>query len=73
MFYIADMAIDAIQSAKITWLQTFIKEDSVRKPLQEFVEAQTKYTKQIAKSYFDITGSATKAVVDKVFTGKEVK
>lgn len=72
MYYIADMAIDAVQSAKTTWLQTFIKEDTVRKPLIDFVEAQTKFTKQIAKSYFEITGSATKAVVEKVFT-KEAK
>lgn len=72
MYYIADMAIDAVQSAKTTWLQTFIKEDSVRKPLIDFVEAQSKFTKQIAKSYFEITGSASKAVVEKVFS-KEVK
>ena len=72
MLYITDMAIDAIQSAKTTWLHTFIKEDSVRKPLQEFVEAQTKFTKQVAKSYFEVTGTAAKAVVDKVFT-KEAK
>jgi hypothetical protein len=72
MIYIADMAIDAIQSAKTTWLQTFIKEDSVRKSMQDFVDAQTKFTKQIAKSYFEVSGAAAKAVVDKVFT-KEVK
>ena len=72
MYYIADMAIDAVQSAKTTWLQTFIKEDSVRKPLIDFVEAQSKFTKQIAKSYFEITGSASKAVVDKMFS-KEMK
>lgn len=72
MYYIADMAIDAVQSAKTTWLQTFIKEESVRKPLIDFVEAQCKFTKQIAKSYFEITGSASKAVVEKVFS-KEVK
>ena len=64
----ANMAIDAVQSAKTTWLQTFIKEDSVRRPLIDFVEAQTKFTKQLAKSYYEVTGSATKAVVDKVFS-----
>jgi hypothetical protein len=72
MQYIADMAIDAVQSAKTTWLQTFIKEDAVRKPLIDFVEAQTKFTKQIAKSYFEIAGTTTKAVVEKVFA-KEAK
>ena len=38
MFYYADMAIDAIQSSKTAWLNTFIKEDAVRKPLQQFVD-----------------------------------
>ena len=72
MYHIADMAIDAVQSAKTTWLQTFIKEDTVRKPLIDFVEAQTKFTKQIAISYFEIAGTTTKVVVEKVFS-KEVK
>jgi hypothetical protein len=72
MLYFANMAIDAIQSSKTTWLQTYVKEDSVRHPLIKFVEAQTIFTKQIAETWYNTTGAATKAVVDKIFA-KEVK
>jgi len=72
MLYYADMAIDAIQSSKSAWLNTFIKEEAVRKPLQQFVDAQTSFTKQITKTWYDVTGAAAKAVVEKTFT-KEVK
>lgn len=72
MLYFANMAIDAIQSGKTTWVNTFVKEESVRQPLQKFVDAQTAFTKQIAASWYDVTGSATKAMVDKLFA-KEVK
>jgi hypothetical protein len=72
MLYYANMAIDAIQSGKTTWLQTFIKEDQVRQPLQQFVDAQTAFTKQITKTWYEVTGAASKSMVDKVFS-KEVK
>ena len=73
MQYYTNMAIDAIQSSKTSWLNTFVKEDEVRKPLQKFVEAQTAFTKQITNTWYDVTGAATKAIVDKVFSTKEVK
>lgn len=72
MLYYADMAIDAIQSSKSAWLNTFIKEDTVRKPLQQFVDAQTSFTKQVTKTWYDVTGAAAKAVVEKTFN-KEAK
>ena len=72
MLYYTNMAIDAIQSGKSAWLQTFVKEDQVRQPLQQFVEAQTAFTKQITKTWYDVTGAAAKSVVDKVFS-KEAK
>lgn len=72
MLYYADMAIDAIQSSKSAWLNTFIKEETVRKPLQQFVDAQTSFTKQITKTWYDVSGAAAKAMVEKTFT-KEAK
>jgi hypothetical protein len=72
MLYYADMAIDAIQSSKSAWLNTFIKEETVRKPLQQFVDAQTSFTKQVTKTWYDVTGAAAKAVVEKTFN-KEAK
>lgn len=66
----ADMAIDAIQSAKLTWLFAFIKEEKIRSPLVDFVEAQRKFTKQIAKSTWEITGAAADSTVTKIFSTK---
>ena len=53
MFY-ANMAIDSIQDAKITFLKQTVQEDSLKKPLIDFVEAQRVFTKQIAKSANDV-------------------
>ncbi len=53
MFY-SNMAIDSIQNAKINFLKQTVKEDSLQKPLIDFVEAQRVFTKQIAKSANDV-------------------
>ena len=53
MFY-SNMAIDSIQNAKINFLKQTVKEESLLKPLVDFVEAQRVFTKQIAKSANDI-------------------
>ena len=53
MFY-ANMAIDSIQNAKITFLKQTVQEESLKKPLVDFVEAQRVFTKQIAKSANDV-------------------
>jgi hypothetical protein len=48
------MAIDSIQDAKITFLKQTVQEESLKKPLVDFVEAQRVFTKQIAKSANDV-------------------
>ena len=53
MFY-ANMAIDSIQDAKINFLKQTVQEDSLKKPLVDFVEAQRVFTKQVAKSASDV-------------------
>jgi len=53
MFY-ANMAIDSIQNAKINFLKQTVKEDSLQKPLIDFVEAQRVFTKQVAKTSNDV-------------------
>ena len=53
MFY-ANMAIDSIQDAKINFLKLTVQEDSLKKPLVDFVEAQRVFTKVIAKSVNDV-------------------
>jgi hypothetical protein len=62
------MAIDAIQNAKSSWLTAFVKDETVKLPLQNFVEAQTAFTKQVVKTAWEVTGAAAEATVSKVFT-----
>lgn len=71
MLMYANMAIDAFQSNKTTWINTFIKDESLKAPLQEFVNSQTVYTKQLVKSTWDITGALTQATVGKLFAKGE--
>jgi hypothetical protein len=67
MLSYANMAIDAIQSGKSSWVNTFIKEESVSKPMQQFITAQSTFTKQVVKSLWDISG----AVAGDVFKSKK--
>ena len=65
MFY-ANMAIDSIQDAKITFLKQTVQEDSLKKPLVDFVEAQRVFTKQIAKSASDVTTLAAETFANAI-------
>ena len=65
MFY-ANMAIDSIQDAKINFLKQTVKEDSLQKPLVDFVEAQRVFTKQIAKSANDVITLATETFANAI-------
>ena len=67
MLTYTNLAIDAIQSGKKSWVTTFVKEETVAKPLNDFVDSQTKFTKQIAKTWWDATGAFTEGLVKKVF------
>ena len=73
MFY-SNMAIDSIQNAKINFLKQTVKEDSLQKPLVDFVEAQRVFTKQIAKSANDVITLATETFANTItgITKKEV-
>ena len=65
MFY-ANMAIDSIQDAKITFLKQTVKEDTLKKPLVDFVEAQRVFTKQIAKSVNDVINIASETFANAI-------
>ena len=71
MFY-ANMAIDSIQDAKINFLKQTVKEDSLQKPLVDFVEAQRVFTKQVAKSANDVINIASETFANSI-TGKTSK
>ena len=65
MFY-SNMAIDSIQNAKINFLKQNVKEESLLKPLIDFVEAQRVFTKQIAKSANDVMSIATETFASSI-------
>ena len=71
MFY-ANMAIDSIQDAKITFLKQTVQEESLKKPLIDFVEAQRVFTKQIAKSASDVMTIASETFANTI-TGTKKK
>jgi len=66
------MAIDSIQNAKINFLKQTVKEDSLQKPLVDFVEAQRVFTKQIVKSANDVMNIASETFANSI-TGKTSK
>ena len=45
-----NLFIDTVQNSKSFWVDTFIKEESIKKPLQDFISAQTIYTKEIFRT-----------------------
>ena len=65
MFY-SNMAIDSIQNAKINFLKQTVKEDSLQKPLIDFVEAQRVFTKQIFKSASDVMTVASETIANTI-------
>ena len=65
MFY-ANMAIDSIQDAKINFLKQTVQEESLQKPLVDFVEAQRVFTKQIAKSANDVINIASETFANAI-------
>ena len=71
MFY-SNMAIDSIQNAKINFLKQTVKEESLQKPLVDFVEAQRVFTKQIFKSANDVMNIASETFANAITgTGKK--
>lgn len=69
MLAYTNMAIDVFQSGKLSFLKTFVQDESVRKPLEDFVDEQSVFAKQIAKTSWETTGAITKAFVNTIFKG----
>ena len=66
--------IDTIQDAKKQIVNTFVKDESLVKTINDFVDSQRAFTKQVAKTTFDVSiETAQKAVkfdASKVFAKK---
>jgi hypothetical protein len=66
--------IDTVQDAKNSVVKTFVKDESIAKSLTSFVESQRAFTKQVAKTAFDVSietaKQAAKFDASKVFAKK---
>ena len=62
MFNNADEFIDTVQKAKKDWIKLFVSNDTVAKTLNEWVDAQTNYTKEAVKA----TTSAAETIATEV-------
>lgn len=51
--FTADATIDAVQTAKKTFVNTFVTNESIKGPMIEFIDAQSEYTKKAAKVTLD--------------------
>jgi uncharacterized protein YoxC len=66
--------IDTIQGAKTQIVKTFVKDETLAKSIQAFVDSQTAFTKQFAKTTFEVATETAKQAVkfdaSKVFATK---
>ena len=53
-------AVDSIQYAKTQFLNTFVKEEVIREPLQQFVNAQAQFARQSIAAAEDLIDVTTK-------------
>lgn len=51
--FTTDAIIDAVQTAKKTWVKTFVTNDHIAGAMNEFVDNQTEYTKKAVKATTD--------------------
>ena len=58
-----DATIDTIQGAKKQFVNTFVQNETVAKALNEFVDAQSEYTKKAMKTTMDTATRVTQEVV----------
>jgi uncharacterized protein YoxC len=66
--------IDTVQGAKTQIVNTFVKDETLAKSIQAFVDSQTAFTKQVAKTTFEVATETAKQAVkfdaSKVFATK---
>jgi|LauGreDrversion4_2_1035121.scaffolds.fasta_scaffold701170_2 hypothetical protein len=59
--------VDAIQTSKKIFVDTFVKHEGLAKSLNEFVDAQTDYTKQAIDASMKVGNEVYKTVSDRTF------
>ena len=67
--YYANSFVDTVQDAKKKVVEQFVSDDKVATPLNQFIEAQRTFTKELNRSMHEIADYAvtsTKEAMDKV-------
>jgi hypothetical protein len=58
-----DAMIDAVQTSKKTFVNTFVTNDKIKTALVDFIDAQTEYTKSASKVGMDTFSTVAKETV----------
>ena len=58
-----DATVDAVQTAKKTWVNTFVTNDTAKDAMIKFVDSQAEYTKKAAKVGTDTVTALTSEVI----------
>jgi hypothetical protein len=62
-----DNTVDTIQTSKKIFVDTFVKHEGMAKVMNEFVDAQTEYTKKAIDVGFTTSTNMYKTITDKSF------
>ena len=73
MKLLIDNTVDTIQVSKKIFVDTFVKHEGMAKTMNEFVDAQTEYTKKAVEVGFTTSTNMYKTITDKSFYGDSVK
>jgi hypothetical protein len=70
---IVNNTVDAIQTSKKVFVDTFVKHEGLAKIMHEFVDAQNEYTKKAVEVGFTTADNMHKIVSDKSFYTETAK
>jgi hypothetical protein len=70
---VVNNTVDAIQTSKKIFVDTFVKHEGLSKTMNEFVDAQTEYTKKAIDVSFTTASNMHKTVTDKSFYTETAK
>ena len=65
--------VDAIQTSKKIFVDTFVKHEGLAKNMHDFVDAQSEYTKKAIEVGFTTASNMHKTVTDKSFYTETAK
>jgi len=71
MLAYANTAIDGIQDAKISFLDKHVTDTSFKEPMVDFVEAQREFTKQVAKTTYQVFDTFVDTFMNTLTRGKK--